>query len=74
MVDYEDELKVTIQQGRRKQDVLNPRKYRYRMAFDDLAEDNTHVTAIVLFRFQEDEDGTVVPNNYIVTAYQRELW
>jgi hypothetical protein len=41
--------------------------------FDDLAEDNTHISAIVLFRFSKGPDGQPVPNNYIVTAYQKEI-
>lgn len=57
----------------RKQDPLNPQKYRYIKPFDDLAEDNTHIIAIVLFRFSEGPDGQPVPNNYIVTAYQKEI-
>lgn len=72
MVDYEEELKETIRSGQRKQDPLNPQKYRYSMAFDNLAEYNTHIIAIVLFRFRE-QAGKVTPNNYIVTAYQKEI-
>jgi len=45
----------------------------YVKAFDDLAEDNTHIIAIVLFRFSEGPGGEPVPNNYIVTAYQKEM-
>lgn len=70
---YEEHLRETIQSGRRKQDPLNPQKYRYIKAFDDLAEDNTHIIAIVLFRFSEGSEGQPVPNNYVVTAYQREI-
>ncbi len=70
---YEEHLKETIRRGQRKPDVLNPQKYRYSRAFDDLAEDNTHVVVIVLFRFTEGVDGRPIPNNYIVTAYQKEL-
>ncbi|MEP7340000.1 MAG: hypothetical protein ABI977_19835 [Acidobacteriota bacterium] len=73
MLDSEDELRETIRTGRRKQEMFNPQKYRYSKAFDNLAEDNTHIVAIVLFRFAEDETGTLSPNNYIVTAYQKEL-
>ncbi len=71
--DYEDYLLDTIQTGRRKQDTLNPQKYRYSRSFDDLPEDNTHIVAIVLFRFSEDEQGRPIPNNYIVTAYMKEI-
>jgi len=69
---YEEHLTETIRSGQRKQDSLNPQKYRYVKAFDDLAEDNTHIIAIVLFRFSEGLDGEPVPNNFIVTAYQKE--
>jgi hypothetical protein len=72
MADYEEELKETIRLGRRKQDVLNPQKYRYTQAFDNLPAYNTHIVAIVLFRFSE-VDGNIIPNNYIVTAYQKEI-
>jgi len=70
---YEEYLKETIQSGRRSQDSLNPRKYRYVKTFDDLARDNTHIVAIVLFGFSEGERGEPVPNNYVVTAYQKEI-
>ena len=70
---YEEHLKETIQSGRRKQDTLNPQKYRYVKPFDDLAEDNTHIIAIVLFRFSEDPRGEPIPNNCIITAYQKEM-
>ncbi len=73
MAEYEEHLKETIQTGRRKQDLLNPQKYRYTRTFDDLAQDNTHIVAIVLFRFSQDASGSPVPNNYIVTAYQKEI-
>lgn len=69
----EDNLRETIQSGQRKQDSLNPQKYRYVKAFTDLAEDNTHIVAIVVFRFSEGEGDRPVPNNYIVTAYQKEI-
>jgi len=71
---YEEHLKAVIRSGRRKQDPLNPQKYRYSQIFDDLVTDNTHIVAIVLFRFSEGENGRPVPNNYIVTAYQKAIW
>src|SRR5687767_5601804 len=73
MADYEEHLKETIQSGYRKQDQLNPQKYRYSQSFDDLVEDNTHLIAIVLFRFRGSAEGRPVPNNYIITAYQKEI-
>lgn len=73
MSGYEEHLKGTIRSGRRRQDPLNPQKYRYRKAFDDLPKDNTHIIAIVLFRSGGRPKGKPVPNNYIVTAYQKEI-
>jgi hypothetical protein len=70
---YEFSLELTIKQGQRKQDSLNPQKYRYVCSFDDLPYGNTHIVAIVLFRFWQNESGQIVPNNYIVTAYQKYL-
>ena len=73
MLAYEEHLKETIQSGKRKQDSLNPRKYRYVKSFDDLVEDNTHIVAIVMFGLSESRSGAPVPNNYVVTAYQKEI-
>jgi len=71
MEDCEENLKQTVRFGRRIQDSLNPQKYRYSKEFDDLAEDNTHIVAIVLCRYWSGKKGQPVPNNYIVTAYQK---
>jgi hypothetical protein len=73
MAAYEEHLKETICSGMRQQDPLNPQKYRYVRAFDDLAADNTHIVVIVLFRFGAEHHGKPMPNNYIVTAYQKEI-
>ncbi len=70
---YEEQLKETIRTGERKQDSLNPQKYRYTKSFPDLAKYNTHIIAIVLFRFTASETGEMSPNNYIVTTYQKEI-
>ena len=71
MEDCEDKLKETIRSGRRTQDPLNPQKYRYTKEFDNLAFGNTHIVAIVLCRFKEGKSARPIPNNYIVTAYQK---
>ena len=72
MAAYEIQLEETIRGGARQQDPLNPLKYRYVKAFNDLAEANTHIVTIVLFRFSA-EAGTLRPNNYIVTAYEKTI-
>ena len=74
MIDFENELRETIRGGRRKQETLDPQKYRYSKAFDNLTAKNTHIVAIVVFRFFEDERGNPKANNFIVTAYQKKVW
>ena len=72
MSGHERELQDAIRTGTRSQDSLNPQKYRYRRAFRGLADDNTHLEAVVLFRYA-DQEGRLVPNNYVVTAYLKEI-
>lgn len=73
MADYEEHLKTTIKQGRRRQEPLNPRKYRYSHPFDDLPDDTNHVVAIVLFGFDIDEQGHTRPNNFVATAFFKHI-
>jgi hypothetical protein len=35
--------------------------------------DNTHIVAVVLFRFNEGEEGRPASNNYFVTAFQKQI-
>lgn len=70
MEDYEYELRETIRLGSRKQEMLDPQKYRYSRAFDNLAGRNTHIVAVVIFRLFAE----LTPNNFIVTAYQKKVW
>ncbi|MEZ4660986.1 MAG: hypothetical protein R2911_25835 [Caldilineaceae bacterium] len=73
MIHFTAELQETIRSGQRKQDPLNPQKYRYSRAFTVLDDNNSHIVAIVLCQFREGKDGHPEPNNYIVTAYQKEI-
>jgi hypothetical protein len=69
----EEELKETVRTGTRRQDSLNPQKYRYIKNFDTLPANNTHIVAIVLFKLLEGRTGGIESNNFIVTAYQIEI-
>lgn len=73
MEPYEAQLRETVRLGKRHQEALNPQKYRYLLKCSDLPADNTHLVAIVLFRFGQDAEGRLMPNNYIVTAYQKQI-
>lgn len=73
MEEYEEELQETIRHGRRRQIPLQPQKYEYSKSYSYLVDDNTHIIALVLFRIRENEQGRPVANNYVVTAYQKEI-
>ena len=69
MIAYEDYLQRTLEMGRRRQEPLNPRKYRYVHSFDDLPDDVNHIVVIVLFGYDINEKGQAIPNNYVATAF-----
>jgi hypothetical protein len=62
-------LKLAIRTGRRTQDSLVPNKFYYLKAFRNLPKGNNHIVAVVQFTFSAEEDR-IVPNNFVVTAYQ----
>lgn len=73
MEEYESHLQLAIRKGRRRQEPLNPRKYRYTYDFDDLPGDFNQLVVIVLFRFDIDEEGHTLPNNYVTTAFMKHV-
>ncbi len=73
MADYEDHLWTAIRLGRRRQEPLNPRKYRYTYPFDDLPADTNHIVVIVLFGFDIDVLGRTIPNNHVATAFFKHI-
>jgi hypothetical protein len=74
MSEFEDELRPTIRFGSRKQETLNPQKYRYSKKFDDLTSENTHIIAVAVVSSSVSEKDKLIPNNFIVTAYQKKIW
>jgi len=73
MVDFREELFTTLQQGRRRQEPLDPSVYTYFHPFDYLSGENTHIITIVKFVSQL-ASGKEVPNNFVLTAYQKVLY
>ncbi len=73
MISFEEHLKTTLRQGRRKQEPLNPRKYRYIHFFEDLPDEFNHLVTIALFGFDVDEQGKTVPNNFVATAFLKHI-
>jgi len=60
---------LTLKTGRRKQEALNPSKYRYSKAFNDLPADNEYIVVVVKFGTLFDSMGQLQPNNFVLTAY-----
>ncbi len=73
MADYEEHLKSTIKTGKRRQEPLNPRKYRYVYPFHDLPEEHNHIVAIALFGFDVGERGETITNNFVATAFMKHI-
>lgn len=57
--EFRDEVLETIRKGTRRQDTIEPDKYKYTKKFSDLPLDYTHVVVVV----------KMVRNNFILTAY-----
>lgn len=73
MEEYEELLRAALRLGRRRQEPLNPRKYRYTFASSDLPPGFTHLVAIVVFGFQVDAQGHSTPNHYVATAFLKHI-
>ena len=73
VADYEDLVQGTLRHGRRRQEPLNPRKYRYYRDFSKLPGEFNHIVVIVLFGFTVDEQGRSQANNYVATAFFKHI-
>jgi hypothetical protein len=69
LADYHDEVLTALRRGRRKQDTLNPRKYKYYWPCDDLLPDFNHLVIVAVFGETTDSKGQIISNNYVVTAW-----
>ena len=70
MIGYRDHLFMTLRTGARRQDAVDPSKYKYTKRFTDLLEEFTHVVVVVKFTQREDSLETQRANNFVLTAYQ----
>jgi hypothetical protein len=62
-----DSALLTLKVGGRRQEALDPSKYKYRRRFEDLPEDYTHVVVVV--KFGIDPVDPSKENNFVLTAY-----
>jgi hypothetical protein len=58
---------LTLKAGGRKQEALDPSKYKYRRRFEELPEDYTHIVVVV--KFGIDPSDPSKENNFVLTAY-----
>ena len=70
MMKYRKHLLTTVRTGQRRQDRLDPTKYKYSKRFRDLPTGFTHLVVVVKFAWREESQGRETPNNFILTAYQ----
>jgi hypothetical protein len=70
MVGYRGHIFAVLRTGQRRQDALDPSKYKYTKRFTDLPKGFTHVVVVVKFIHRQDAQGIERPNNFILTAYQ----
>jgi hypothetical protein len=59
-----DHVLLTLRTGKRKQEALDPTKYRYSKAFDDLSSDNEHIVLVVKFGITFDSEWQSHENNF----------
>lgn len=60
-----DDLLDTVRYGRRKQEPLDPQRYRYYRPYSDLLYGFNHIVAIVVFSHTTSGQ----PNHFVVTAW-----
>jgi hypothetical protein len=64
-----EEVFNAVRQGRRQQDPLNPKKYKYYCPCRQLNPEYNHIVVVVLFGQKTDEIGQSVANNYVVNVW-----
>jgi hypothetical protein len=60
---------AALRNGRRQQDPLNARKYKYYWPCAELLSEFNHLVVVVLFGEQTNTEGETVPNNYVTNVW-----
>ena len=66
------EVLETLQRGRRRQEALDP--HRYRHLYATLPPEFSHIVVAVVFRYKEQPDGTRIPNNFVTSAWGVDIY
>ena len=67
---HRNNLLLTLRTGRRKQEPLDPSKYKYYKRFDILETGYNHIVVVVKFSEKVKKDTKRISNNFVLTAYQ----
>jgi hypothetical protein len=59
----------TVRRGRRQQQPKDPNTYVYRLSCDTLRPPFNGILVLIVFRFEQSENGGMISNNFIVTAW-----
>jgi len=59
----------TIRRGRRQQNPRDPQLYIYRLPCSTLRPPFTGILVLIAFRFDQDEHGGMITNNFVITAW-----
>ncbi len=69
-----DQVLETLRRGRRRQETLDPNRYRYSYPCADLTPEFNHIVVAVVFRGKEQPDGMWVSNNFVTTAWGVDIY
>lgn len=69
-----DEVIATLQYGKRRQEVLDPNRYRYYRPCGLLPPEFNHIVVAVVFRYQTSSTGIVQPNNFVTSAWGVDIY
>ena len=74
LTDLLDEILETLRRGQRRQEALDPNRYRYHRPCAALPPEFSHIVVAVVFRYKEHLDGTQLPNNFVTSAWGVDIY
>jgi hypothetical protein len=69
LAEYPEQVLQTLRRGRRKQDPLDPQKYKYYWPCEALFPEYSHLVVLVRFGATEGPPGRSIPNNFVLTVW-----
>ncbi|MFZ4660275.1 MAG: hypothetical protein ACOYNY_24910 [Caldilineaceae bacterium] len=74
LIELFEEVLKTIQYGRRRQEELDPNRYRYYYPCALLPPEFNYIVVAVVFRYQESPNGHLQPNNFVTSAWGVDIY